>query len=110
MERDDRVTELIYGAIGQVNATLKPAEALAKSPDTILVGDSSSLGSLAFVTFLAALEESIAKATGREISVADVMFTVERDRWTVASLAECLVELIDGAAGDRRPAQVATLA
>lgn len=98
MNRNDQVRTLIYRAIDRVNEVLKPAEAVAKSPETVLMGEAQAFDSMGFVTFTAALEDDISRTTGREISVVDAMFADEADRWTVETLARRIAALVDGAA------------
>jgi hypothetical protein len=95
MKRDDQIKTLIYRAIDQVNEVLRPAEAVAKSPETVLMGDAQVFDSMGFVTFMAALEDNISRTTGRDISVVDAMFADDADRWTVETLAKRIAELVD---------------
>lgn len=98
MKRDDQIKTLIYRAIDRVNEVLRPAEAVAKSPETVLMGDAQVFDSMGFVTFMAALEDDISRTTGREVSVVDAMFADDADRWTVETLARRIAALVDGAA------------
>lgn len=59
MECSERITDLIYHAIEEANRATPPEQALEKSPDTILVGESGRLDSLGFVNLIAILEENI---------------------------------------------------
>lgn len=98
MNRNDQIRGLIYRAIDRVNEILAPDEAVRKSPETELMGDAHAFDSMGFVTFMAALEDNISRATGREISVVDTMFADDADRWTVDTLARRIAELVDAAA------------
>lgn len=98
MNRDDQIRGLIYRAIDKVNDVLRPEEAVAKSPETVLMGDAQAFDSMGFVTFMAALEDNISRTTGRDISVVDTMFAEDADRWTVDTLARRIAALVDGAA------------
>ncbi|MBI1876117.1 MAG: hypothetical protein HYS05_19805 [Acidobacteria bacterium] len=95
MMRDDQIRTLIYRAIDRVNEVLRPAEAVAKSKDTVLMGDAQAFDSMGFVTFMAALEDDVSRTTGREISVVDTMFADKADHWTVETLARRIAELVD---------------
>ncbi len=106
MECYEQITLLIYDAIGDVNAMLKPDQALERSPDTVLVGESAKLDSLGFVNFVAALEENLQRIFEKDISLVDVMLFGEQNEWTVASLAKRIRELVDSGAQDQRRAQV----
>ena len=106
MECYEQITQLIYDAIGEVNAILKPQQALEKSPDTVLIGESAKLDSLGFVNFVAALEENIQRIFEKDISLVDVMLFGEQSDWTVASLAKRIAELVHGVAQDQQRAQV----
>lgn len=95
MKRDEQIRTLIYRAIDRVNEVLRPAEAIAKTPETVLMGDAQAFDSMGFVTFMAALEDNLSKTTGRELSVVDTMFANEADHWTVETLARRIADIVD---------------
>lgn len=92
MSTHQQILDLIYNALDQLNATLKPAEAVVRSPETVLMGEDGALDSMAFVTFMAALEEALARKRGLQIDLIDVFFGTDADRWTVEDLAARLAE------------------
>ncbi len=102
MQCYEQVTQLIFDAIGQVNETLKPPQALERSGDTVLIGESGTLDSMGFVNLIAAVEQNLERTFNEEIDLIDVVMTVEQSQWTVATLAKRIAELID-----QRRAQVA---
>lgn len=89
MERYTQITQFIYEAIDGMS---KPP---AKSPDTVLSGESGKLDSLAFVNLVILVEEKVARTFNKEISVIDEMMALERDQWTVATLARCVADLVE---------------
>lgn len=97
MESCEQITQIIYGAIDEVNRTMTPERALQKSLDTVIIGKSGRLDSLEFVNFIVALEENINSLVGKQVSVFDIM-TVDGDSlWTVAALVRCIARLLNGA-------------
>ncbi len=96
MTSQEQIRTLIYRAIDRVNETLKPADAVAKSPDTVLMGDAQVFDSMGFVTFMAALEDLLSRTTGRELSVVDTMFAEGVDEWTADTLAVHVAEMLAG--------------
>lgn len=95
MTSQEQIRTLIYRAIDRVNETLKPADAVAKAPGTMLMGDAQVFDSMGFVTFMAALEDLLASATGRDLSIVDTMFAQGVDEWSVDSLAGHLAAIVD---------------
>lgn len=100
MGNDDRIVRVIYEAIDEINRSLDRGQALDRSPDTVLIGE-SGLDSLAFVNFAVAVEEKLGRVCGRPPSVFDLVSGEELDRWTVADLAQRIAAATggDGATG-----------
>lgn len=95
MERYETMIRLIYEAIDEVNATVRPEQVLDKSGDTVLVGDRANLESLNFVKLIVAIEENIARVFTKEVCLVDIMFSEENPEWTVAKLARRVAQLIE---------------
>lgn len=96
MDRYETVTQLIYEAIGEVNEMRSPDEALERTPETVIIGQSGKLDSLAFVTFVAAVEENVQRNFGKAVSLIDFMLVSDNPHWTVASLASNIAESVNG--------------
>lgn len=95
MEYHDRITQLIYDAIGEVNQTRDPAQAIPASPETVLIGEAGQLDSLGFVTLAVTVEEQIERLFNETVSVIELVTARETTEWTVASLAARLSELLE---------------
>ncbi|MHC4548839.1 MAG: hypothetical protein ACYTEZ_08670 [Planctomycetota bacterium] len=98
MERNEQITQAIYDAIGELNEALGPDQALAKSPDTVLIGESSTLDSLGIVTLITSVEERVERTFNHTLSLMDVIVRVDANPWTVSSMAKCIEEMV-GASG-----------
>jgi len=96
MDGYDKVTQLIYDAIGEVNEMRSPDEALECSPEAVIIGSQAKMDSLAFVTFVASVEENIQRRFGKAVSLIDFMLVSEDPHWTVASLARSIAERVNG--------------
>ena len=85
---EEAARRLVYDAIDIVNQQLPAAKRLTKSPETIIVGAGGALDSLGIVTFVIAVEETIADATGTAVRLLDDAMLVEGGPFhTVRSLA-----------------------
>ena len=96
MDRNEKVMQLIYEAIGEVNEMRSPDEALERSPETVIIGESGKLDSLAFVTFVAAVEENVQRTFGKAVSLIDFMLVADNPHWTVATLSGSIAERVNG--------------
>jgi acyl carrier protein len=96
MDRQEQIIQAIFGAIAEVNETLEPDKTLAPSTETILIGESSTLDSLGFITLVTAVEENVERIFDKTISMMDVIVALQPEWWTVANMAECIAELVDG--------------
>ena len=90
---------MIYEAIDEINRSLDPEQALDRSTDTVLFGESGRLDSLSFVNFAVTVEEKLGRIYRQPLSVFDLISAEELDRWTVADLAERIAGVVgqDGA-------------
>lgn len=90
-----RITELIFDAMREYNATAEPGRALEISERTVLVGETGKLDSLGFVNLVASIEENIEAKLHRTMSVMDLILGLDGAEWTVADLAARLAETLD---------------
>jgi len=95
MECFEQITRMIYDAIGEVNEMLGADQAIEKSPDTVLIGETGTLDSVSFVTLAVAVEENVERIFNKAISVFDVIEGSERSQWTVGTLARSVAELVE---------------
>lgn len=63
--------ELVYPVVDEMQGSVIAGARLIKAPETLLLGSDAPLDSIGFVTFVVAVEERIAEATGRAITLAD---------------------------------------
>lgn len=98
----DRITEIVYSSIDELNRELGKNQQLEKSLTTVLSGDGGGLDSLAVVSFQMILEEKIGDAFDTNL-VLDFEQFVESgggEPRTVGSLIDQLHVLMDrGTAG-----------
>src|SRR5574341_2518820 len=98
MEYHKQIIQAIYDAIGDINRTLEPEQALEGSPETVLLGD-GKLDSLRFLNFTVAVEENIERMFKKTISVTEAaLLGVESDTLTVSALANRIENLLGFAA------------
>ena len=109
MESSEQAICLIYDAIEEINQTAPLEQALEKSPDTVLVGESGRLDSLGFVNLIAILEENIQSSYGKQISLIDIMTWDSGRPWTVGALANCIAGVLEGVASKQPRIRVPTV-
>mgnify|MGYP001549966675 CR=1 FL=1 len=82
------IEALIFSTIDEVNGQLPPEGKLAKSADTVIVGEEGVLDSLGVINFLVSLEEKVAAATGQPVALLrdDIMEEGNTVLHTVASI------------------------
>jgi acyl carrier protein len=90
-----QIREVVFRAIDLVNELLLDEDVLTKDEATIMVGEESKLDSMGFINFVVALEEELAKATGRadlDITEKLVPENVDSPPWsTVGELIDFLL-------------------
>ena len=59
---ENQIQTLVFRAIDQANEVLLEDNALAKQPETILLGEGAALDSMGFINFVVALEMELAGA------------------------------------------------
>jgi len=91
------VLESIRQSLTALNAERDPADQIPIGEDTPLLGGESQLDSLAFVAFVADLEERLYTDTGREIVLVGELDATEAQPFrNVAALADRIVEMAAG--------------
>ena len=93
----ENIQNAIYAAIEEINLQRLPDQQLEASTDTVLAGD-GGLDSLGLVNFVVLLEEKLASATGREVSlISDGMdFQSGGVFASVSTLCDHIATLVDG--------------
>jgi acyl carrier protein len=93
MERIEVVKKAVFEAIDEVNEMLSKEYQLQKSLNTVLLGESSSLDSVALVSFIVAAEEHINTELGVSISLVDEMADIEGPLRTVGTFIDYVANL-----------------
>jgi len=96
MSWDEKVLDLIYDAIDEVNQQLLQGRPLAKSPDTVLFGKAAQLDSLGLVNLVVATEQRLNETFGVALTlVSEKAFSRKSSPFrTVGSLAEYVTALL----------------
>jgi acyl carrier protein len=86
---------LVDAAIDDVNAQFQDQQPIAKSPDTVLLGD-SGVDSLALVNLIAAIEQQVQTLTGQDfVMVDESTFAIEDSPFrTVGALQAYLSSVV----------------
>lgn len=67
----DKIIEVLYASITELNEQRGKDEQLAKTPQTPLLGDGAGLDSLGFVNFVALVEEKVQDRFGKSLMLSD---------------------------------------
>ena len=95
MRHDEQSVEMIYDAIDEANEAREPGQLIPRSPETILMGESSPLDSLSFVTLLASVEARVEERFDQRISLIEVVAADDAaGSFTVADLAQSIADLL----------------
>ena len=91
-----RMMDLIYEAIDEVNDTLPPQRRLEKTPTTVLFGTGTTLDSLGLVNLVVGFEQRVVQELGTAITLADERAMSQRNSpfHSVETLANYTVELV----------------
>lgn len=71
MIEKERIMQVIFGAMEDVNSQLPPEQQLETSKETVLFGRSGKLDSLALVTLIVAIEEKLEEELEVKVTLAD---------------------------------------
>ncbi len=94
---NEKILNIIYAVIDEINEQFGKNQRLKKSPDTVLFGQSGKLDSLGMVNFIVGLEQKVEEETGKEISLADQMMNMEKDSpfRTVEGLVQYVTSIVE---------------
>jgi acyl carrier protein len=95
---DERIMQVLFDTIDEVNPQLLPEQRLEKSKDTVLFGKSGRLDSLALVTLIVEIEQRMEEELKTTISLADdrAMSQKTSPFQTVQTLADYIASLLGG--------------
>ena len=91
-----RITEVIYLAIDEVNEGLPAEHKLTKTPATVLFGSDGSLDSLGLVNLITVTEQRVEDAFGKTITLADerALSAEESPFKTVSTLTDYIAAIL----------------
>jgi hypothetical protein len=96
----NKVLELVYSAIDELNQQLPAAKRLAKSATTPLTGSDGALDSLNFLNLIVLVEDKANAAHGTSIALASLLMESQLPPpSTVLELAAFVSSQLDGAHG-----------
>ena len=96
MEKEERVRELIYQVVDEINGQLVPDQRVEKVPEAALYGEEGALNSLGLVQLIAGVEERVEEEFGMAVNLADEQLLAAADDpfRTIAALAAYIVSLL----------------
>jgi acyl carrier protein len=68
----EELIDILYQSLEEINEQVPNEKQIPKSLDAILIGGAGALDSLAFVNFVASVEEKCAKKYGISLSLTDI--------------------------------------
>jgi len=97
MTNNDKIIQVIFQAIDELNEQLPKEEKLDKSLDRVLFGSGGNLDSLRLVSLFTTLEQKVEEQLGITITLFDHLASSENDNpfTTVQSLADYLVSILE---------------
>jgi hypothetical protein len=83
----------IHSSVETINAERPPTEQIPVSDDTALLGRGSQLDSMAFVAFVADLEERLRRATGQELVLVSELISSDAHKpfRSISALADHII-------------------
>ena len=98
MNKKEKITEVVFLAIDEVNKLLPEAGNIPKALSTDLIGKSAKVDSLGLVSLVLAIEQKIEKIFGTAITLVseDVMSEEKNPFKNVGSLVNFIDSLLDG--------------
>ncbi len=79
MNNKERILDIIYLAIDDVNAQIDKLKKIKKSENTILIGANSELDSLALINFILNIERTFNEEFSLDITLTDQQLLLEPD-------------------------------
>ena len=93
MDKSSEVLKVIFECVAELNKQLSPAEKLQPSVNTTLIGEGGTLDSLALVTLVAGIEQSLSERLSIDLPLIDEVIGDYRGEtsWTIGRLQEFVV-------------------
>jgi acyl carrier protein len=91
---EDKIQNIVSGAIDRLNELLPTGQSLPKETTTILLGRGGWLDSMGFVNLLVALEEQLEKQLGITATIADEVMLDGQGFSTIGELHELLARVV----------------
>ena len=79
MEQKQKITNLVFSVIDEINKELSKDEHIIKSLDSVIYGSNGQLDSLGLVNFVVAVEQKIEDVFEKSINLADDKAMSERN-------------------------------
>ncbi len=97
MITNDKIIQVIFQAIDELNEQLPKEEKLEKSVDRVLFGSGGNLDSLRLVSFVTTLEQKIEEQFAITVNIFDHLASSENDNpfMTVNSLADYVASILE---------------
>ena len=103
MSNKEKVTNVIFAAIDELNQLMPSDQQLEKSFDTVLVGNSGNLDSQGVVNLIVELEQRLEEEFSANISLADDKAIFEEDGplATIETLTQYICSLLERASSEQ---------
>lgn len=90
MDKSSEVLEVIFGCVAELNKQLPAAERLEASVNTTLIGEGGTLDSLALVTLIADIEQSLSERLSIDLPLIDEVIGDYQGEtaWTIGRLQQ----------------------
>ena len=97
MSQKDKIKQILFSAIDEINESLPNNNRINRSYDTNLLGGSDGLDSLAFVNLIVGIEHNLEDVFDFQITLADERAMSEKNSpfSTVRSLSEYIQKIIE---------------
>jgi D-alanine--poly(phosphoribitol) ligase subunit 2 len=97
----EKVLQAIFDAVEELNQQLPPDRRLARSPDTVLLGNAAKLDSLGLVALIVTAEQTIEDRFGLAVTLADDRAMAQKNSpfKTIGTLADYAALLIEDTIG-----------
>ena len=92
----EKIVQIIYDSVDEVNETLVEEERLNKLPDTLLAGEKGNLDSLGLINFIIEVEGRIQKNLGLNLNLVEALESPEKPMASICQLAEYIETQANG--------------
>jgi acyl carrier protein len=98
MAKDERIVQVIFDAVDEVNEYLPKHQKIDKTMDTILIDELSQVDSLALVNLMATIEQKVEDeyAVAINLTDGDLLSQINNPFKSIATLADHIFLLIGG--------------